>query len=82
MLLLHEVAAAREGLDLDTWDEPLDAGHRVARALRELPEAPTREALDRAARQQVALVLDVARAREQAYDQETQYGATQGARFP
>src|SRR5580698_2552907 len=47
LLLLHEVAAAREGLDLDTWDEPLDARHDVFVAQRAILQAPDEKRRDR-----------------------------------
>lgn len=60
----------------------LDTGNEVLRALSDLPAYPSCEALGRSADAAGESVLDKYRRQEVQYDQTTDHGATQGARFP
>lgn len=58
------------------------AANSVVRALTRLGDAPSCVRAEDAANAEAGRVLDVWRAREIEYDDSTDHGATQGARFP
>jgi predicted secreted Zn-dependent protease len=60
----------------------LEAAHEVWLALSAMEAYPTCQTLEQAADVTAQAVLDRYRRREDAYDQETAHGATQGAVFP
>jgi predicted secreted Zn-dependent protease len=60
----------------------IEVGNEVLRALQDFSAYPSCDELDRAVSATAEHVLNEYRRREEIYDQTTDHGATQGARFP
>jgi predicted secreted Zn-dependent protease len=60
----------------------VEAGHKILYALKAMPVYPSCAALEQAVDQTGQDILEQFRQKELVYDQETNHGATQGARFP